>query len=170
MNTEQLLLHLQAQHDLQALSARYCNGVDRRDLALLQSLWWPEAHLDFGVFAGPARKFCELIASGDPAVEVSFHFTANALFQVDGEQASGSSYVITVSALNVDGVATQQLLGGRYLDQYQRRDGVWKFSERLFVLDWNINQPSAAVWDAGIGAMARRGWAGPDDPAWGQQH
>ena len=160
MNLEQMQIQLeslQAKQDLHELVARYCTGVDRRDRALLETLWWPEATMDFGLFAGPAVQFCELICADNPAVEISFHFTSNELFEIDGDQAIGRHYVIGASSLLVDGEATQQQVGGRYLDPYARRDGQWKFTKRLFVLDWNANQPSSAIWDKGIGAVVARG-------------
>lgn len=160
MNLEQMQIQLeslQAKQDLHELVARYCTGVDRRDRALLETLWWPEATMDFGLFAGPAAQFCELICADNPAVEISFHFTSNELFEIDGDQAIGRHYVIGASSLLVDGEATQQQVGGRYLDTYARRDGQWKFTKRLFVLDWNANQPSSAIWDKGIGAVVARG-------------
>lgn len=159
----QTLVSLQAKQDLHELVARYCIGVDRRDRALLESLWWPEATMDFGLFTGPATDFCALISADNPALEMSFHFTSNELFEIDGDLASGHSYVIGMSALLNNGEATQHVASGRYLDSFARRDGVWKFTKRLFVMDMNINQPSSAIWNRGIGAAVTRGKSGLDD-------
>lgn len=154
---------LQAKQDLHELLANYCTGVDRRDRALLESLWWPEATMDFGLFSGPASQFCELITADNPAVEITWHFTSNEAFEIDGDRASGRAYVIGMSALRGDGKPTQHIAAGRYLDHYERRDGVWKFSQRLFVLDLNFNEASSAIWDSGIGAAVTRGRPNRDD-------
>ena len=160
---EKAFAELQAKQDLHELNARYCWGVDRRDRALLEALWWPGATIDFGLFVGSGTQFAELISADNPAVEISYHFASNELFEIDGERATGKSYVIGMSSLIDDGNKTQQMVGGRYLDNYERRDGVWKFLRRLFVVDWIVNQPSSAIWDAGIGAAAQRGRPGTDD-------
>ncbi len=160
---QKTLAMLQAKQDLHELNARYCCGVDRRDQGLLESLWWPEASIDFGLFAGNARQFCELICADNPGLEISCHFAGNELFEVDGDQATGKSYVIGVTSLVVDGEKRDQLVGGRYLDTYARRNGVWRFTRRLFVIDWNINHPGSAIWSEGIGAMAARGKFGRED-------
>ncbi|MFC3608813.1 nuclear transport factor 2 family protein [Stutzerimonas tarimensis] len=157
------LASLQAKQDLHELLANYCTGVDRRDRALLESLWWPEATMDFGLFRGPAAQFCELITADNPAVEMTYHFTSNELFEINGDQATGRAYVIGMSALRGEGEGTQHVAAGRYLDHYERRDGVWKFSKRLFVLDLNFNGASTAVWDSGIGAVVTRGQPDGDD-------
>lgn len=167
MNIEQLeraVAELQARQDLHDLNVRYAEGVDRRDRALLETLWWPDSEIDFGLFKGTGRQFAEVISAPNPAVEISYHFASNERFEVDGDQATGRSYVIGVSvAVAEDGTKTDHMVGGRYLDQYARRDGVWKFTRRLFVVDWMSSQPGSAVWDAGIGALAARGRPGADD-------
>lgn len=160
---QQQLATLQAKQDLHELLANYCNGVDRRDRALLESLWWPEATMDFGLFVGPASQFCELISADNPSVEMTYHFTSNELFEIDGDKATGRAYVLGMSALLNEGNATQHVAAGRYLDQYERRDGIWKFSKRLFVLDLNFNEASSAIWDSGIGAAVTRGQPNVDD-------
>ncbi|MBV2132497.1 nuclear transport factor 2 family protein [Pseudomonas sp. MAP12] len=166
MNLEQMQIQLetlQAKQDLHELVANYCTGVDRRDRSLLESLWWPEATMDFGLFVGPAAQFCELICADNPAVEITWHFTSNETFEIDGDRASGRAYVIGMSALAGDDKPTQHIAAGRYLDQYERRGGVWKFSKRLFVLDLNFNESSSAIWDKGIGAAVTRGRSDRDD-------
>jgi hypothetical protein len=161
---QQALAGLQAKQDLHELTARYCIGVDRRDRALLESLWWPESEIDFGLFKGSGAQFAEIISAPNPALEITYHFAGNELFELDGDRASGRSYVLGVSVvLGEDGRKTDQLVGGRYLDQYERRGSVWKFTRRLFVVDWMNSQPDNARWDTGIGALASRGRAGLDD-------
>ena len=154
---------IDAKQALHELNVRYCYGVDRRDQQLLASLWWPESEIDFGLFKGTGKAFAELICAPNPAVEVSYHFASNELFEVDGDRATGRSYVIGVTSIVGENGKTDQLVGGRYLDKYQRKDGIWKFTDRLFVLDWNINQPGSAIWTEGIGALARRGRSDRDD-------
>ena len=42
------------------------------------------------------------------------------------------------------------VVGGRYLDRFERRDGQWKIAHRLYVMDWNINGASTAEWQHGL--------------------
>lgn len=161
MNLEQLradFAAIQAKQALHELNVRYCEGVDRRDREALAALWWPDSEIDFGLFKGSGEQFAEAISAPNPAVEVSYHFASNELFELDGGQATGRSYVIGVTCtVDEHGGRTDRMVGGRYLDRYACRDGVWKFSRRLFVVDWMVNQPGTAIWDQGIGALAARG-------------
>jgi hypothetical protein len=36
------------------------------------------------------------------------------------------------------------------LDKFERRSREWRIADRLFVLDWNQNQPATGVWDSGL--------------------
>lgn len=154
---------LEAKQALHELNARYCRGIDRRDRELLASLWWPGSVIDFGVFKGSGEEFAQIIAAANPAVEVMYHFASNELFEVDGDRATGCSYVIGMTTTVGPDGKTDQMVGGRYLDKYRRKDGVWKFTDRLFVIDWNVNQPGSAIWTEGVGALARRGRSDRDD-------
>ena len=161
---EKTVAELQAKQDLHELNVRYANGVDRRDRVLLETLWWPDSVIDFGLFVGSGAQFAEVISAPNPAVEITTHFASNELFELDGDRATGRSYVIGTSvSLAADGSKTDQMVSGRYLDKYERRGGVWKFTHRLFVVDWIVTQPGSAIWDAGIGAAAKRGRPGLDD-------
>lgn len=154
---------IEARQALHDLNVRYAMGVDRRDRTALAALWWPDSVIDFGLFKGSGEEFAAVISEPNPAVEISHHFASNELFELDGDRATGRSYVIGVSSLAGEGGKREQMVGGRYLDKYERRGGVWKFRHRLFVVDWMVSQPSTAVWSEGIGALAARGRPDGDD-------
>jgi len=60
------------------------------------------------------------------------------------------------------------LIGGRYFDRYEKRDGVWKFSYRSIVADWAYPQdPSAVRMDHPMLNGAYIGKPGPVDPSYG---
>jgi hypothetical protein len=54
--------------------------------------------------------------------------------------------------------AREILIGGRYLDRYQRRGGVWRFLHRSLALDWCRVQEvdTAAYREFAAGAPAGR--------------
>jgi hypothetical protein len=168
MTLDQLKLEfeeLKAKQQLHELVTRYCVGVDRRDGELLSSLWVADSHIDFGVFKGTGQDFANVITTPNPVVEIMFHFTSNELFTIAGNTAEGRHYVIGMTSVNIDGTKTQSMVGGRYLDKYARAQGVWKFTERLFVMDWNKNDVSTENWTDGIGAVVARGRLDGEDPS-----
>lgn len=165
LNSE--LMTLLDKQQLHELNVRYCMGVDRKDQAMLASLWTETGSMDFGLFKGSAREFCELIVLDNPAVKIAHHFASNELYEIHGDTATGQSYVIgtTVNVMD-DGSLQDQLAGGRYLDTYVRENGQWLFSSRIFVIDWLHAQQTLADYQSGIAAAAVNGKSSTEDMAY----
>ena len=59
------------------------------------------------------------------------------------------------------------LIGGRYFDKYERRDGAWKFSHRAVVADWaTFNDPSCVCLEHPMVEGSYIGKPGPEDPSY----
>lgn len=57
------------------------------------------------------------------------------------------------------------VIGGRYLDRFECRDGEWRILDRVYALDWNQNVASTDEWETGIYDLLRtRGARTPEDP------
>lgn len=162
-----LLEQVEAQQALHQLNAKFSRALDRMDRALLVSLLSDDAQIDCGAHKGPAAAFVTAVTSADPALERSFHSISNEYFQVDGDQAVGEVYVINISTIVEAGQKLDRLIGGRYLDRYQRTHGQWQVTQRVFVHDWNMTRPSTAVWDEGLfGQFKLRGTRDTRDPVY----
>ena len=62
----------------------------------------------------------------------------------------------------------RQLVGGRYLDQYEKRDGVWKFTHRSLAMDWcNVQDVRPEDYDT-FAAGAVRGRHDPGDASYAE--
>ena len=155
---------LQQVADRQALTelvALYCRAVDRRDFALLEPLYHPEAvHDHGGLFRGSREEFLAFLAGAMRDV-VTHHFVGNALFALDGDRAEGEVYTINYHVIGADD-RRDYVAGGRYLDHYVRYAGRWVFMRRHRLVDWAHESPTA---DAGVAAALSRGVAGPGDPS-----
>ncbi|MDG5496156.1 nuclear transport factor 2 family protein [Niveispirillum sp. BGYR6] len=163
MNDLDTLLAKQALHEL---NMAYNRAVDRADEALLRSLWHPDATVDFGYFTGPAAEFCGLAVGATGGLARSFHMAGNEWFDIRGDQAVGEIYSLTLAA--AAGADTDSILYGRYLDRYERREGLWKFSHRQYLLDWNASPARTVCWDQGVFAlMQHRGGHAPGDAVYG---
>ena len=71
--------------------------------------------------------------------ERTTHFLCNELIEVQGDTAHCESYLFAVHRRQTkDGTATKDLtFGGRYVDRFERREGVWKIAHRQVVLEWS---------------------------------
>ena len=160
---------LVARQQIADLTMAYCRGVDRADRELLASIFHADATVVSGAFNGPAREFAETIcAMVEDVYEQTFHSIANQWIEISGESAVGETYVIAVSTTRGGGQAgSDTLTGGRYIDSFERREGVWKIASRSFVLDWMRSEPITRQMDEGLyAALDLRGCRGAGDPVY----
>jgi hypothetical protein len=148
----------QALHDL---SMAYARAVDRADAALMRSIFHEDSTVVTGVFNGSGQDFAvKITAFVRENLERCFHSVANEWYEVKGDEAVGESYVIA----NVTAGGSDILTGGRYIDRYQRRNGVWKIQSRAFVVDWTNTQPTSHETGGMYAALTTRGCFGSEDP------
>jgi hypothetical protein len=80
------------------------------------------------LFSSTARIYRD----GTPGTK---HVTTNLILEIDEDAgtATARSYWTVLQA--VPGLPLQPILAGRYHDRFERRGGVWWFSERRFLVD-----------------------------------
>ena len=167
-NAETMLQEVFDHQQIRQLIYRYCRGVDRCDKQLLRSTYHADAIEDHGIFNGNALDFCDFVIDELSKMDSCMHCVSNILIDVDGDNAAAESYVVGYHLIRKDdGQVHEMVIAGRYLDQLQRRDNEWKFSHRLYVMDWNRNQLATAEWEEGIFAQLTKGKRFPDDPVYG---
>src|SRR5437879_6272148 len=128
----------------------------------MKSTFWPEATDNHGMFVGSAHEFCQWAYENQQTTKHrSHHYITNVLIEIDGDAAKRESAVIYVM-VRPDGPT--DVLGGRYRDLCERRDGEWKVLRRVLIFDHVAQVPSteiAAVY-AGMPDTARMGDAHPN--------
>lgn len=132
-----------AQQAIATVLSTHSRGVDRADANLLGSAYHPDATVDYGFFVGPASTLVAILAGAQKAGPLTLHRTSNVWARITGERAIAESYVIAYAASAGEG-AMERLIGGRYLDRLECRDGEWRIAHRTYVMDWNTNRPSTA--------------------------
>lgn len=122
----------------------YCRASDRHDHALLRTLYHDDATDDHGgFFKGLAMEFIDRLPEIQAPMEILHHNITSSIIALDGDYAEGEHYVLAYHKVAVENGAIDLLIGGRYLDQYQCREGHWKFSHRAVLADWaTVNDPS----------------------------
>jgi hypothetical protein len=147
-----------AKQDLHEVMARYCRGIDRADEDILLSVWHEDATVDYGFMKGSAREFCRQMTAINEDIIRTIHCVSNELFEVNGDKASGESYLFSITTRRMNGQETDTLMGGRYLDRFEKRNEEWRLSHRTLVIDWNMNQPSTGEWKEGrFGVLTNHG-------------
>lgn len=151
---------------------RYCRAIDRLDEPLLQSCFHPGSRHVQGAYEGPSETFCSYAIDKLAQVECTHHQIGNVLIELTGDVAHAEAYWTAFHRLRPDGppsglfrgrgIAEDLLIGGRYLDRFERRDGLWRIAHRFGVYDWQRYAP-AAEGDFKQLAEERRGQRGRND-------
>lgn len=120
---------------------RYCRGIDRCDEQLIRSVYHPGAVDHHGPFTGTGDEFAAWVV---PILSTNFdatmHRSSNVtiVFAADAESAQVESYVVAYHSTTArPGKSQLVTVGGRYLDRFERREGVWKIARRSVVIDWS---------------------------------
>ena len=148
------------------LVMRYCRGIDRRDFTLVRSLYHDDAIDDHGsMFCGGPDDFIRFLPEIMAPWDATIHSISNSVFAIDGDEAEGEHVVMAFHRTHPPD-RKEFTVWGRYLDRYQRRDGVWKFIHRSLVFDHGRVTPVDEESSALMGGDAAHGRANRFDPSW----
>ena len=140
----------------------YSRACDRRDFALLRSLYHDDAVEEHGsMFSGSPDAYVAWVAKSLENWACTAHYVTNALFEVRGDYAEGETYKLNYHSTR-DG-AEEIITGSRSLDRFEQRDGEWRFLRRFVTLDWATTRPASAEAYDTFAAASPLGSAGADD-------
>ncbi|MCP5395264.1 MAG: nuclear transport factor 2 family protein [Sphingomonadaceae bacterium] len=144
----------------------YCRGCDRRDFALVRSLYHDDAIDDHGaMFRGGPDEFVAWLPQAMAPWELTIHAISNSVIAVDGDHAEGEHLVRAWHRTHPPD-RQEVIVHGRYLDRYEKRQGLWKFLHRSLVFDHGEIRKVDEEAMTQLGADAAHGTAGDDDPSW----
>jgi len=150
---------------LQQLLVTYCHGIDRQDLQLVRSLYHDDAIDDHSpMFYGGPDEYVAWLPSILSKWSATAHIIHNTLFLVHGDHAEGES-VLTAYHRTADD--TREVIAhGRYIDQFNKREGVWRFYRRSLTLDWMEERLVPAQEGPGIADGVAMGQPSAADPCY----
>ncbi|MEO3388824.1 nuclear transport factor 2 family protein [Mesorhizobium sp. CAU 1741] len=152
-----------ARDSLRRLVTVYSRAADRRDFALLRSLYHDDAFDHHGsMFTGGADAYVVFVEKAIAAYDATVHYVVNMAFEIDGDEAEGEIHKINYHRTG-GADAYEIITGSRSLDRYARRNGEWRFLSRSITLDWAHRQPVDPSAYDDFAAGSPHGRAGPDD-------
>ena len=122
----------------------YCRAADRHDHELMRTLYHEDAHDDHGsFFKGKAMEFIDLLPEIQKSIGILHHNVTTHNIHLMRNKAEGETYILAFHQVLTDDQQFDVLIGGRYFDEYEKRNGIWKFSSRAVDADWAyVNDPS----------------------------
>lgn len=158
-----LLRELADRAALHDLVMRYCRGIDRRDFELVRSLYHEDALEDRGaIFRGSRDEFVSWLPKVTAGFEATIHRVFNTLFTIDGDRAHGEIYAEAYHRTPPPD-AEEIIIGGRFLDHYERRDGIWRIVYRTSTADCAQVRRVDTGAGTGLALALTAGRAGAED-------
>ncbi len=129
---------------------RLARGEDRRDAELIRAAYWPDSSVDYGMFAGDFGAYLAWVTPGSPAIAVTQHVLGQSLIDLKGDAAAVETHVTAYHRLNMGEQERDTVIGGRYLDRFERRSREWRIAHRLMLYDWFQDIGASVDWSQGL--------------------
>ena len=134
---DKTITELVDERDIRNVLTRYCRGIDRIDMDLVRSCYHPDAIDEHGTIGGSIPKFTDHLSKSLLRHDTTTHFIGNILIDLRGDHAFAETYCIaTHRKKQPDGHIHEHVVGVRYCDRFEKRDGVWKIAHRKALMDW----------------------------------
>lgn len=158
MSHEAAIATLLARQEIADVIYRYARGIDRMDFDLVRSCYHADAYDDHGSMKGTVEEFIAAAASFLTRWTVTQHFMGNMLIEVDGERARAETYAVAYHRReDAEGNGKDDVMGIRYVDRFERRDGAWKIAHRVVATEWRrVDAVKGARGRGEIGVWGRR--------------
>jgi SnoaL-like domain len=151
MHPDPLVRSLLDRAAITELMHRYCRAIDRRDGPELRSCFHPDAVHAQGGFEGASTEFCTLALARLRVLGATQHLISNVLIEVNDDTARCEAAFVAYHRVPAGceltglfacgGIEADLWVGGRYLDDLERRDGMWRIRRRVGAYDWTRRVP-----------------------------
>ena len=132
-------------------------GHDRHDADLMGSVYWEDGVDEHGPVIKTGPEYGEWANGVHTMVfEDHLHNITTHTCEIDGDVAHAESYVM--GAMRAKGGKIVSLMGGRYVDRLERRDGVWKIALRRCTIEWMMNGDSSALASGAVKGFIKGKW------------
>lgn len=132
---------------------RVARGEDRRHEGLLRGAFWNDARIDLAVFEGSFDDYLGWVVPGSDAIKVTLHTLGQSMIALRGDRAKAETHVTSYHRVDMGGEERDSVIGGRYLDTLEKRDGAWGIASRIMLYDWFRDDGVATDWRQGVMGM-----------------
>jgi len=128
---------LLAREEITDVVKRLARGTDRLDEQMMASCYHPDGFDDHNSFRGSGTEFAKWVCEVLPHFQATMHFIGPPQIAVDGDVAQVNTYCVAHHVREDN----DMVLGLRYVDRFERRDGVWLIAKRVCAFDWTYTVP-----------------------------
>jgi hypothetical protein len=136
--------------EIDDLLTRYAVAIDSRRWDLLQTVFTPDATIDYSSSGAPKGSVAEISAWLEKFLTpfaMNQHMTLNKYIVLDGDAGTGRTYFLNPNSyLDENGEPRLIFVGGYYNDRFVRTADGWRISEREEEAAWVQSEDSMDVW------------------------
>jgi SnoaL-like protein len=136
--------------EIDDLLTRYAVAIDSRRWELLQTVFTPDATIDYsssGAPKGSVTEISEWLEKFLTPFAMNQHMTLNKYIVLDGDTGTGRTYFLNPNSyLDENGQPRLIFVGGYYNDRFVRTADGWRISEREEEAAWVQSEDSMETW------------------------
>jgi hypothetical protein len=130
-------------------------GHDRHDVELMTSVYHDDGIDEHGPTVKTATEYGAWAnAAHTAAFQQHSHNITTHTCEIDGDTAHSESYVIVQARAG----KTLILMGGRYIDRLERRNGKWRIVLRRCTVEWTLQGDGSALKSGGFAGFIKGTW------------
>jgi hypothetical protein len=162
-NRDEKLGRLLDRQDIVDCLSNMARAADRMDRDLFLSGMHGDCITSAGPFVGgPEELYDWSEVLQKDAYTATFHKLLNNSFDFDGDTAHVETYYFFVGCMGENNI----LAGGRYVDRFEKRDGVWGLAMRNNYVEWTsmvpaMGSPLGDIPDLAINGLPARDKSDP---------
>ena len=130
--------------------SKLARGEDRRDAKLLSACWWPDATYDYGVQSGDLQSYLDWVVPGADVIANTQHVLGQSYIEMVQQGAKVETHVVSYHRVDMGEGDVDTCIGGRYLDDFEQRDGEWRIARRVMLYDWYADWGKSIDWSQGV--------------------
>jgi hypothetical protein len=143
---------------------RQARAHDRHDVELMLSVYHDDGVDEHGPNVKTGPEYGEWANATHATVfEDHLHNITTHTADIEGDVAHCESYVI--GALRGRDGRSITLIGGRYVDRLERRDGEWRIALRRCTIEWSLSGDGSLLETGAVTGFLKGRWS-RDDPSY----
>ena len=137
-----------AKDQIREVIHQVARGTDRLDPDLIAGGYWPDGFDDHNSFRGGPVEFAAWVLQVLPHFAATHHFLGQCRIEIEGDVAHVETYCDAhhVGLPDAEGEVLDMVLGLRYVDRFERREGQWRISKRVCAFDWSYYVKAERTW------------------------
>ncbi len=149
--------YLRDRQDILDCVMNQSRGHDRHDVELMASVYHPDGIDEHGPTVKTGEEYGDWANAAHSAVFADhLHNITTHTCEIDGDVAHAESYVIGTMRMQ-DG-RTLSVIGGRYLDRLERRDGEWRIALRRCTIEWMMTGDTSLISSGAVSGFIKGTW------------